>query len=189
MLTLTTPPTLEPVSLADAKLHLRVETTADDTLIASLIATARQQIERTLSLALIAQSWSIFADAWPTTTPIALPLSPLIALAAVRTFAPDDSPTTLPLADFQLDRASTPPRLVRRSGTSLPSPLRRLNAIEIAVTAGFGASPADVPLPIRQAILHLVAHLYEHRDGGDTDRPNLPATVSTLLAPWQRVRV
>ena len=186
MLTLTTQPTLEPVSLADAKLHLRIETTADDTLIASLIATARQQIERTLSLALVTQSWSLFLDAWPNTaTPIEIRVTPITALTAVRTFAPDDTPTTLPLADFQLDRASTPPRLVHRRGTTLTAPLRRLNAIEIAFTAGFGATPADVPAPIRQAILNLTAHLYENRESSDP----LPAAIATLLAPWYRPRV
>ena len=128
------------------------------------------------------------STSWPDTiTPIALPISPLIALTAVRIFAPDDTPTTLALTDFQLDRASTPPRLVCRSGAPITSPLRRLNAIEIAVSAGFGAAPTDVPLPIRQAMLHLIAHLYEHRDPTDADP--LPATVTALLAPWQRVRL
>lgn len=62
---LLTPPVCEPVSLTDAKLHLRVDTTADDPLIASQITAARSQAEDYLRRALILQQWQLFMDSFP----------------------------------------------------------------------------------------------------------------------------
>ena len=64
-LVLTAAPAVEPVSLAEAKAHLRVDSDHEDALIAQLIVAARIFVERTLGLALIAQSWSYFLDALP----------------------------------------------------------------------------------------------------------------------------
>ena len=64
-LILTAGPSVEPISLAEAKAHCRVDADAEDTLIASLILAARLHIERCLDLALISQSWSLYLDRWP----------------------------------------------------------------------------------------------------------------------------
>ena len=58
-------PAVEPVSLAEAKAHLRVTSTSEDLLIASLITAARVHLEVMLSCAFITQSWSWFLDDWP----------------------------------------------------------------------------------------------------------------------------
>jgi uncharacterized phiE125 gp8 family phage protein len=183
----TTPPTLEFVSLAEAKAHLRLDTTADDLLVAALITAARQHIEKFLQIALISQSWSLFLDAWPdASAPITLPIGPVIQLTAVRTFAPDDTPTFHTISGFELDRGP-PPRIALRNRSVLTSTRRRLNSIEIAFTAGFGASPSDVPQSIRQAVLHLTTQLYEHR-GFSADEAQMSA-IEPLLAPWRTQRL
>lgn len=185
---LTSPPTIEPISLTDAKAHLRVETIAEDLLIAGLIATSRMRLERHLGLALIAQGWSIFLDAWPDpSVPLELPVAPLMSLVAVRFYDASDAVTTLPLAEFQLDRVSRPVRLVRRIHAPLPADRRRLASVEIAVTAGYGTTPADVPAPLRQALLQLIAHAFEHRDLSiDTA---VPPAIATQLAPWRTLHI
>ncbi len=183
----TTPPAIEPVSLAEAKAHLRLDTTAEDLLVATVITAARQHIEKALQISLISQSLSFFIDGWANSAaPVVLPVAPLIQFVSVRTFAPDDTPTSLSTAGFDVDRGP-PPRIAMRSSMALPTALRRLNAIEIAFTAGFGPSASDVPQPIRQALLHLVAHLYENR-GLSPDETAMPA-VDILLAPWRRPRL
>ena len=80
---------------------------------------------------------------------------------------------------------------MRRGSLAWPTPGRAANGIEIAFVAGYGAAAADVPAPIRQAILLLVAHWHEHREPvaiGDADAP-VPPTVSDLLQPYRWVRL
>lgn len=188
-LVLTSGPAVEPVSLAEAKAHLRVDTASEDALVSSLIITSRLHIEAALGLALITQAWSHFIDAWPDSGPaVPLPLRPVQSIAAVRLYSPDESVETLPADSYILDGASAPPRLVRKSATPWPGPRRPANGIEIALVAGYGNTAADVPAPIRQAILLLVAHWYEHREPVEIgSHIPVPLMVSELLHPYRLV--
>jgi uncharacterized phiE125 gp8 family phage protein len=190
-LVLTSGPAIEPVTLAEAKAHLRVDGSAEDTLIASLIVTSRLHIEAALGLALITQSWSCFLDTWPPGRDIVLPLRPVQSIAAVRLYAADESLQTVPSDTYALDSASTPARLVRKANLAWPKPTRAANGIEIALVAGYGNAAANVPAPIRQAILLLIAHWYEHREPIEIGAASVPAPpmVSELLQPYRLVRL
>ncbi|MBV1693727.1 MAG: head-tail connector protein [Hyphomicrobiales bacterium] len=190
-LLLTSGPIVEPVSLAEARAHLRIDTTDEDAYIASLITTSRLHIETALDVALMRQQWSLFLDTWPAARPLTLPLRPVMSLDAVRTFSPSGEPTTYEPDGFELDAVSSPARLYRKPQTRFTGPFRTANAIEIAFTAGFGSIPADVPAPLRQALLLLLAHWYEHREivADDTAKTRVPDTISALLAPYRSVRL
>jgi uncharacterized phiE125 gp8 family phage protein len=190
-LVLTSGPAAEPVTLAEAKAHMRVDTDAEDTLISSLIITSRLHIEAALGLAFITQSWSYFLDAWPASREIKLPLRPVQSVTAVRLYAADESVETLAADSYLLDGAGTPARLVRNVATAWPKPSRSANGIEIAFIAGYGDSAADVPAPIRQSILLLIAHWYEHREPVELGAPGVPVPpmVSELLLPYRSVRL
>ena len=189
-LVLTSGPAVEPVSLAEAKLHLRVDANSEDTLISSLIITSRLHVEAALGLALITQSWSYFLDAWPAGASVKLPLRPIQSVTAVKLYAPDDSAETLAPDTYQIDGAAAPPRVIRQGALAWPPPKRPANAIEIALVAGYGDAAADVPAPIRQAVLLLVAHWYEHREPVVIGAPTaaVPQMVSQLLHPFRLVR-
>ena len=188
-LVLTSGPALEPVTVAEAKAHLRVDGSAEDTLIASLILTSRLHVETVLGLALITQSWRLLLDAWPSTA-IDMPLRPLQAIEEVRVLSADGDPTIISTANFLADTASTPPRLVH-TGAIWPQPGQAANGIEIDFAAGYGDAAADVPAPLRQALLLLVAHWYEHRDPIEIGAADMavPSVVSELMAPYRLVRV
>lgn len=189
-LVMTSGPAAEPVTVAEAKAHLRIDHNAEDVLIGSLILTSRLHIEAALGIALIAQGWRLLLDRWPRTAQVRVPLHPLLAVFEIRVRAADGTPTVVPADDYVADAASASPRIVRVAA-SWPEPGRVAHGIEIDFTAGFGVAAADVPQPIRQAVLLLVAHWYEHRDPIEigSEATVIPHGISELLAPWRRARL
>jgi uncharacterized phiE125 gp8 family phage protein len=178
------------VTAAEAKAHLRVDGTDEDTLIASLILTARLHVETALGLALITQSWRLLLDRWPPEKDIELPLQPLQTIDAVRVLPAEGAATVIDPANYLADTASAPPRLVR-TGVIWPQPGKAANGVEIDFTAGYGALAADVPAPLRQALLLLVAHWYENREPITVGAPEtiVPGPVSDLLGPYRVRRI
>lgn len=192
-LVLTAGPAVEPVSLAEAKAHLRIDGTAEDGFIQSLIVTSRLHIEAALGLALIEQDWSWTLDAWPLEPGVALPMRPVSAIQSVRVVAADISHATVDPARYVLDGHGNPARLLPTT-LPLPAPAIPAQGIEIAFTAGYGSTPVDVPAPIRHAILLLVAHWFENREPvvlgpRGTSAVRIPDTVSELLAPFRTARL
>lgn len=190
-LILTSPPAAEPVTLAEAKALLRIDHADEDALISSLTLAARMHLERVLSLAMISQGWSLMLDRWPA-GPVSLTLLPVVAVTAVTVFDADGTPQAIPPGDIELDTASRPARLARKSTVvTWPAPGRAVNGIEIAFSAGFGAAGASVPEPLRQAVLRLAADWYEQRTSvevTDTSLP-LPTAVASLVSPYRARRI
>ncbi|HWV83774.1 MAG TPA: head-tail connector protein [Hyphomicrobiaceae bacterium] len=184
-------PTVEPVTLSEAKAHLRVDSSAEDTLIQSLIMASRLHIEAALDLALITQTWRVQFDRWPRSRSLNLPLRPVQSLTAVRVFDDADDDEALDTSTFILDGTAHPARLILSGRASLLQPTRAANGIEIDFVAGYGDAPADVPQPIRQALLLLTAHWYENREPVEigASATIIPATVSELLSPYRRRRL
>jgi hypothetical protein len=64
-LKLITGPSTEPITLTEAKLHIKQDCADDDTLIMSLIVSARQMCESRTHRRFITQTWEKYADDWP----------------------------------------------------------------------------------------------------------------------------
>jgi len=185
---LITPPALEPVSLTDAKAHLRLDTSDDDALVTAEIVAARVHVEAMTRRVLIEQGWRIYFDGWPKRRVVKIPVAPLISLDSVTVYDEAGDPVVVDPGNYEVDTVAVPGRLFLAS----PVPVlvgRAVNGIEIDVTAGYGPSSVDVPAPLRQAIMMLVAHWYEHRGpaGHDQAGDTPPAGFEALLAPY-RVR-
>jgi uncharacterized phiE125 gp8 family phage protein len=120
-----------------------------------------------------------------------LPLHPVQSLTSVKVYDADDEGETLDTAAFILDGTANPARLILSGRTSLPLPGRAANGIEIDFTAGYGDAPADVPQPIRQALLLLTAHWYENREPVEIGAAAtvIPNSISELLSPYRRRRL
>src|SRR3546814_19302264 len=76
---LTTPPTAEALTLAEVKAHLRFDDGEEDVLLLSLIATAREHLERETGLCLLAKSWRLYLDDWPADGVVRIAKSPMQA--------------------------------------------------------------------------------------------------------------
>lgn len=189
-LVMTSPPAVEPATVAEAKAHMRIDTDAEDILIGSLVLTSRLHIETALSLALITQSWKLTLDRWPQSREIELPLAPLRSVGGVRVIDASGNATTVSDQSYLVDVASRPPRLIWNN--SVPQlPGRAAKGIEIDLTAGFGDSAASVPAPLKHAILMLTAHWYEHRDPREIgqDGARIPDAISDLITPFRTIRL
>lgn len=189
-LVMTGAPALEPVTVSEAKEHLRVDGNFEDVLITSLIVTSRLHVEAALGLALLQQDWKLVLDAWPKDGAVKLPLRPVSAVTDVSVFDAEGATVSVPSSDYVVDVASSPARLAPK-GSGWPNPGQRLNGIEIAFRAGYGAAATDVPAPIRQAVLLLVAHWYENREpiAIGSSSVAIPESVSQLLKPYRMVRL
>jgi uncharacterized phiE125 gp8 family phage protein len=175
-------PTVEPVSLAQAKSHLRVDTDADNEYIITLIQAAREYVEELLDTTLVTTTWAASYDCFPLWE-IVLPRPPLIASVSVA--YRDVGGTSQTLTDpYQTDARAIPGRIFPIFNTVWPAVRGDENSVVVTYTAGYGDSGAAVPGVIKHAILLLVANWYAIREPvvvGSTAN-SIPNTLETLLS-------
>ena len=183
-------PAEEPVTLAEAKAWLKVDGADEDALIGTLITAARLHLESVTGRALLTQSWRLVLDAWPAGGEVRLPVAPLSELTAIRAFDEDGDEHTIGLAQFLVEAGGTPARLVLPPTVAGMPALRQRFGIEIDYVAGFG-EPSDVPQELKQALLVLVAHWFEHRDAVVIAGSGavIPFGFDRLIAPYREVRL
>ena len=161
MLRLATAPATEPVTLIEAKAHLRVAITDDDTYITTLITAARQVTEQRLNRAIISQTWDLVLDAWPLAE-VVIPLGGVSAVSSVK-YHNGTSLVTWSSSLYQVAIAGVLGRVMPLSTTTWPIPAYRAECIEIRFVAGY-ANAGSVPASIKQWLLLQLAHWYEHRE-------------------------
>jgi uncharacterized phiE125 gp8 family phage protein len=175
----TTAPAAEPITLAEAKAHCRVDTSTDDALITGYITTSREWVEDYIDRALIAQRLVMTLDTVP--EEIELPRPPMsatgTATAVSVTFVTGEAGGTAVLAttDYRVDRDSTPGIIRTTYAGSWPSHLIDKNSVTVSWWAGYG-SAADVPQRAKSAMLMCVHELYEKRGDG-----HMPDAAKRLL--------
>lgn len=183
-LKLATPPTVEPVSLIEAELHLRVDMSAHDTYIGTLITAAREVVERISGRALIDQTWDMVLDAFPCGDTLELPRPPLKSVTSITYIDAEGVSHTLSASDYQVDTYSEPGRIVLKGGATWPSTtLQAAAGVIVRYVAGYGAEATAVPAHLKQAILLLIGHYYEHAEAVSEVRQlqELPMGVQMLL--------
>jgi len=186
VLSLLVPPAAPPVTLADAKAHLRVTHDGEDGLITDLIATAASFMAEDVGLALVNQDWRVALSS-SVNAPVNLPRHPVIRIVSVTVYDRDGNQTMLDGARYTLDPMQRPARLTFDSG-AIPNDA---NGVDIDFEAGFGTSGADVPDTLRRAAMALVAHWYEFRSVyAPCDQPvSLPIIYTRLTRNWRRIGI
>lgn len=180
-------PAAEPVSLAEAKVHLRVIHDAEDASISRMIRAAREHLDGRdgiLGRALVTQTWELVMDSFPV-GPIQIPLPPLQSITSVKYLDADGQEQTLATSDYVVDVASEPGWIAPVD--VWPVTFDTVNAVRIRFVAGYGDASA-VPAALAQAILLAVGDLWANRQTG-VDRPltQNPA-FDSLVFPY-RVRL
>ena len=162
----------------------------EDALIASLIGMAREQVETMIGRTLIQRSY-LYRTASVRQTCFMIPKPPLISVTRVSVIDGNQSKTDLLPADYTVNVNCDPGVIAIKGSVDLSEYAAKPCGLEIEFTAGYGAVASDVPLPIRQAILLLLAQSYEHRDSGapNTTLSGLPMMAEALLMPYRQVRL
>jgi uncharacterized phiE125 gp8 family phage protein len=163
-LKLVTPPIVEPVTLDEAKAHLRLETDADDAYVSALITAARERVELFLRRALITQTFEYTLDGFPSGV-IDLPRPPLAAVEFIKYQDTGGIERTLPPKSYVVDASSDEIGRIALTWTEYwPITRCSINSVVIQYTAGYGDAPESVPQAIRQGILIEISNLYENRE-------------------------
>jgi len=178
-----TPPAAEALMLGEVKAHLRIDGNDEDELLQSLVAVAREHLERTTGLVLIGRTMRLYLDFWPASGAIEIAHGPVRAVAEIRIYDDRGVETVVDLSGHVLDEAARPARLWLRSR---PSPRQAMNGIEIDFTAGFGDTGADVPDTLKRAMLTHIALMYEFRGAvAPGQQPAaIPEGYDRLIAPF-----
>ena len=134
-MTLVTAPTAEPLSLAEAKLHLRVDGTADDTLIPPRISSARQYVEDFTGRDLVDQSHKLLLDAFPSW--VELPGSPLVSVTSVTYIDENGATQTAAASLYDVDITTEPGTLRLAFDQTWPSTRSTPNAVTINYDTGY----------------------------------------------------
>ncbi len=176
-------PAAEPITTAQAKAHLRVDITDDDTYIDTLVAAARAHVENWIGKRLVTQTWDMTRDDFPVgSREIMLPYGPVQSIASITYINTGGQSTVLSPSIYVLDVASFMARVYPDYTLIWPVTRYQRNAVVIRYVTGYGAYTA-VPANIIHAMLLLVGHWYENRELVVDSRVNvIPQTVDALLS-------
>lgn len=155
-------PAETPVSLAEAKAHLRVDTAGDDARITALIQAATDHFDGwsgILGRALVTQSWRVDMAGFPASRWVRLPLPPVQSITTVAYWDAANADQVFATGNYSLHSDGGGPFIALGNGVSWPPVYRRQDAIRVTFVAGYGAASA-VPQPLKVAILLRVEALY-----------------------------
>lgn len=181
----TVAPADTPVSLGEAKAHLRVEYNDEDPIITALIEAATAHLDGWTGImgrCLVTQTWR--AD-YAGFDDLRLPLWPVASVTSLTYRDATDTVATINAANYQVATDHQGAFIVAAPGFSWPVLSERL--APVSITAVYGDDVANVPGAIRAALLMMIGDLYVNREGAVSDRLRPNPVVDKLLAPFRRV--
>lgn len=187
----TAPPAAEPLTLDEAKAHLRITHTGEDSLVTAMLAAARIHLEGhggrqgILGRSLITRTYALTLDEFPPSRRLDLPQPPLQSVASIvyRDAADVERTLSASLYDVVTDDLTGYVQLHRNQ--SWPATADRDDAVIVTFTAGYGAASSDVPEPIRHAIRLHLSHLYMQRGDDTGGAKPLPGAYDVLIANYR----
>lgn len=177
-LQLVTPPTEEPVTLSEAKLHLRVDFDDDNDLIQMLIEAARVAVESITLRQLCTATWRMVLDSFPGPSLMGVPYGQTFSLLGHAILIPKAPITnvmsieyqdmgglwqTMPACDYVVDSACDLTRITPKFGKIWPINLPQIGSVRVTFTAGYGDATM-VPAGLKSWMKLRIGSLYAHRE-------------------------
>lgn len=178
---LTTAPTVEPFTVAEAKAQIRSVQSQEDGLILSYIGAARSAAEEYLSRGLLTQSWTLALSAFADVMPLPM-AAPLQSVTSVKYYDVNGTQQTLAASNYTVDLFSRPGRVALAANQVWPTlqSLRKVNKVEIQYVVGW-TSRDLIPESIRQGMRIYIGALDADRDGLD---PNTAHALEVAKMFW-----
>ncbi len=179
------PPGSEPVTLAEAKLHCKVDGSDDDSLISIYIAAARAAAEHRTGRALITQTLEQVLDCFPASE-VPLPNIPVAEITSVKYLDEAGVEQTLPNTEYRLNNTGLKNWIFPAYGKSWPSTQNIAEAVRVRYVSGYGGA-TSVPGGIKSWILLTVGTLYKNRETSlDVQQYSIPEQFhDSLLDPFR----
>lgn len=182
----------EPVSLSEARKHLRIEAFGspakhpDDRYVEGLIAASREWCEQYTRRALATQTVDYALNGFPEV--IELPLAPLQSVTSITYLDQAGTSQTLSTSVYYIDYFDS--KIYLNSNQVWPATSNRENSVIVEYVAGYDEEDTPLPNPIKSAILLLVGSFYENRQedqmaGTRVSFNSLPMGVYNLLQPYR----
>lgn len=172
----TTQPASEPITLAEAKLWLKVDSTADNNLITALIESARLWVERHCNIGLLPQTITEVWDGWPAGREMELSVSPLRSVTGLYYLDSAGDVQQIASANYSYDIYAKPPRVQLKYSNTWPTLYDEINSVSAVYAVGYD-SAATVPQTIKTAMYMAIADGYENR----TDYVRKMPTMAEML--------
>ena len=154
----------EPVSLAEAKAHLRVDHTNDDSYISTLITASRQSLEISTRRSLgTGQTYQVSYHSFPTVyNRLVIPNPPIVSVTSLQYYDVNNSLITVDSTKYHVENQSEGVGYISLDdGFSRPTISKeRIAPVVLTYNTGY----ANLPKPLHQSILLLVAHYYDTRE-------------------------
>lgn len=181
-------PAVEPLTVEEAKLHLKIESTDDNYTVLRAIRAARTRIEKVCGIALITQTRECVMDRWPRCDWFYVPRPPLQSISSIVYVDFEGTSATWASSRYLVDTDSHPGRVSLAYSETYPTNiLRPINGVRVRFIAGYGLTAESVPEDIRHAMKLMLSDFYEHRE--DTlvgqKATTLPLGARMLLAPYK----
>lgn len=172
--------------------HLRLGTgfTEDgmqDGLIEAYLRAAIAAVEGRIGKVLIARRFKLVLQDWRSLGEQPLPVAPVSEIVSVTVLDVTEAATVVDPSRYRLVPDLHRPKLAA-IGVLLPV-VPMDGQAEVVFDAGFGASWAEVPADLAQAVILLAAEYYEVRQVGDAGPAGLPFAVQALIERWRTVRI
>lgn len=156
-------PQVEPLTLEQVKLHLKVEEDADDTLIENLIVAVREKTENYLNRKLVSQTIHQYFDSFDSF--LKLSVAPVIEVLNIEYATETEDNKVLTADQFQLDDILEPCKIYPSAGGSFPEiKAGVINPIRVAYNAGYGTTADAIPKSIQLGMLLMCGDFYENRN-------------------------
>ncbi|MBC8437346.1 MAG: phage head-tail connector protein [Planctomycetes bacterium] len=153
-------PSLEPITVEDARLHLDLDDNYYDSQLSQLITVARKRVEQDSRRSLVSQTHVLSMDIFPSSGVIELPTAPVISVTSVTYVDTNDAVQTFSDTKYSVDSNNTPSRIVINDGEDFPTVRGHYDDIKITYVAGYGTSRNDVDEVAKFAIKMMISHLF-----------------------------